>query len=115
MGFVLSHPFRQGARNGWGTGLHCVFQQRCDYLLGTPMRHPLPGSPGRRRLRRTVRPGAGGYQTRQELTGYMGWPLVQPKALPNSSKFCTVPSTRQRPGEWGSVSASWRDEDSVWF
>jgi len=25
------------------------------------------------------------YQTRQEFTGYMGWPLVQPKALPNSS------------------------------
>jgi len=39
------------------------------------------------------------YQTRQELAGYMGWPLVQAKALPNSSKFCTVPLTRQRPGE----------------
>jgi len=25
------------------------------------------------------------YQTRQELAGYMGWPLVQLKALPNSS------------------------------
>jgi hypothetical protein len=39
------------------------------------------------------------YQTRQEFVGYIGWPLVQPNALPNSSKFCTVPFTRQRPGE----------------
>jgi hypothetical protein len=23
------------------------------------------------------------YQTRQDAAGYMGWPLVQPKALPN--------------------------------
>ena len=27
------------------------------------------------------------YQTRQELAGYIGVPLVQPNALPNSSKF----------------------------
>jgi hypothetical protein len=39
------------------------------------------------------------YQTRQEFAGTMGWPFVQPNALPNSSKFCTVPLTRQRPGE----------------
>ena len=38
-------------------------------------------------------------QTRQEFVGYIGWPLVHPNALPNSSKFCTVPFTRQRPGE----------------
>ena len=55
------------------------------------------------------------YQTRQEFAGYIGWPLVQPKALPNWSKFCTVPLTRQRPGEWGSTSADWRAACSVWF
>jgi hypothetical protein len=27
------------------------------------------------------------YQTRQEFTGNMGWPFVQPKALPKASKF----------------------------
>jgi hypothetical protein len=55
------------------------------------------------------------YQTRQELTGYIGCPLEQPKALPNSSKFCTLPLVRQRPGECGSVSADCRAEGSVWF
>jgi len=40
-----------------------------------------------------------------ELAGYIGCPLVHPKALPNSSKFCTLPFVRQRPGECGSVSA----------
>jgi hypothetical protein len=39
------------------------------------------------------------YQTRQELAGYMGWPLVHPKALPKASKFRTAPFVRQRPGE----------------
>ena len=58
---------------------------------------------------------AGGYQTRQELAGYIGCPLLQPKALPNSSKFWTLPLVRQRPGEWGSVRAIWRAEASVWF
>ena len=65
-----------------------------------------------------VNPQPGGktaYHTRQEFAGYMGWPLVQPKALPNSSKFCTEPLTRQRPGEWGSTSADWREDCSVWF
>jgi len=51
-------------------------------------------------------PTPGCYQTRQEFTGYMGCPFVQPNALPNSSKFCTDPLVRQRPGEWGSVSAN---------
>jgi hypothetical protein len=47
-----------------------------------------------------VAPGAGWiYQTRQEFAGYMGWPLVQPNALPNPSKFCTEPLTRHLPGE----------------
>src|SRR5208283_2212195 len=64
---------------------------------------------------RTTAPDGAVYQTRQELAGYIGWPLVQPKALPNSSKFCTEPLTRQRPGEWGSVSAAWRADCSVWF
>ena len=59
--------------------------------------------PGRRML----------YQTRQEFAGTIGLPLAQPKALPNSSKFCTEPLTRQRPGEWGSVSADWRADCSV--
>jgi hypothetical protein len=39
------------------------------------------------------------YQTRQEFAGNIGCPLVHPKALPNPSKFLTVPLTRQRPGE----------------
>lgn len=53
------------------------------------------------------------YQTRQELTGTMGWPCLQPKAFPNSSKFRTDPLTRHRPGECGSTSAAWRAEASV--
>ena len=39
------------------------------------------------------------YHTRQEFVGYMGWPSLHPNALPNSSKFCTVPFTRHSPGE----------------
>ena len=39
------------------------------------------------------------YQTRQALVGIMGWPTLQPKALPNSSKFWTVPLTRHSPVE----------------
>ncbi len=58
---------------------------------------------------------ASSYQTRQDFAGNIGWPLVQPNALPNSSKFCTEPLTRQRPGECGSVSADWRADCSVWF
>ena len=53
------------------------------------------------------------YQTRQDFAGTIGWPCLQPKALPNASKFCTEPLTRQRPGEWGSVSAAWRADCSV--
>lgn len=48
------------------------------------------------------------YQTRQEVTGAMGWPFLQPKALAKASKFWTVPLTRQRPGECGSTSTSCR-------
>ena len=55
------------------------------------------------------------YQTRQEFTGYMGCPLVQPKAFPNSSKFCTEPLTRHLPGECGSTRTRWRATCSVWF
>ena len=47
----------------------------------------------------SIHPAGQAYHTLQEFAGYMGWPLVQPKALPNSSKFRTVPLTRQRPGE----------------
>ena len=39
------------------------------------------------------------YQTRQAFTGIMGWPGLQPKACPNSSMFCTTPSTRNWRGE----------------
>ena len=55
------------------------------------------------------------HQTRQELTGTIGWPFAQPNALPNSSKFSTEPFTRQRPGEWESISANRRAVSSVWF
>ena len=41
------------------------------------------------------------YQTRQLLAGYMGVPTLQPNALPNSEKFCTVPSVRHLPGLCG--------------
>jgi hypothetical protein len=51
------------------------------------------GGPGRRARAKPP------YHTRHELTGYIGWPFWQPKALPNSSKFCTVPFTLHRPGE----------------
>lgn len=44
-----------------------------------------------------------GHQTRQALAGIMGWPVLQPKARPNSGIFCTTPLTRKRRGEWGSV------------
>lgn len=55
------------------------------------------------------------YQTRQLFAGYIGVPCLQPKALPNSSKFCTLPFTRHLPGECGSVVASMRAIWSVWF
>src|SRR5581483_4186341 len=58
---------------------------------------------------------AGDHQTRHEFTGTMGCPFLQPKAFPNSSKFCTVPFTRHSPGECGSVSADCRADCSVWF
>jgi|SRR5580698_1793676 hypothetical protein len=48
------------------------------------------------------------YHTRQLLSGIIGWPLWQPKALPNSSKFCTTPFTRNIPGECGSTFADTR-------
>ena len=37
------------------------------------------------------------YQTRHEFSGIIGWPTLQPNALPNSSKFCTVPFVRHSP------------------
>ena len=46
----------------------------------------------------TIHP-ASAYQTRQAFSGIMGWPFLQLKALPNSSKFCTTPLTRHCPGE----------------
>ena len=55
------------------------------------------------------------YQTRQLLSGVMGEPALQLKALPNSSKFCTVPSVRHFPELWGSVLARTRATCSVRF
>src|SRR6201996_6213197 len=43
------------------------------------------------------------HHTRQAFSGYIGEPFLQPKAFPNSSKFCTVPFTRNLPGECGST------------
>ena len=34
------------------------------------------------------------YQTRQLFAGIIGWPTLQLNALPNSSKFCTLPFVR---------------------
>src|ERR1700736_6123371 len=55
------------------------------------------------------------YQTRHEFSGIIGWPTLQPNALPNSSKFCTVPLVRHSPVLCGSVFASTRAFCSVWF
>ena len=56
-----------------------------------------------RRFRDSVlnirRKRSGNHQTRQASSGIMGWPLWQPKALPNSSKLRTVPLARNMPGE----------------
>ena len=53
------------------------------------------------------------YQTRQDFSGLMGWPLAHSNALPNSSKFWTVPLTRHRPGECGSAETDCRAENEV--
>ena len=92
---------------------HGHFSSPLRHLKSIPMRALKSRSHGDLLpwLRNPGRP----YQTRQEFTGYMGWPLVQPKALPNSSKFCTAPFARHSPGEWGSVSADCRADCSVWF
>ena len=56
------------------------------------------------------------YQVRQPPeAGIIGCPTLQPNALPNSSKFCTVPLTRHSPEECGSVLASTRADCSVAF
>src|ERR1039458_2007793 len=55
------------------------------------------------------------YHTRQEFTGYIGCPCLQPKALPKASKFWTEPLTRHFPGEWGSTRADCLADCSVWF
>jgi hypothetical protein len=55
------------------------------------------------------------YQTLQEFTGYMGAPLVHPKAFPNSSKFWMAPLTRPRPGDCGSAAADCRAARAPWF
>ncbi len=34
------------------------------------------------------------HQTWQAFSGIMGWPVLQPKAWPNSGIFCTTPFTR---------------------
>ena len=71
-----------------------------------------PVHAGPRQLGRLCQAGA--HQVRQTLAGIMGWPTLQPKALPNSSKFCTVPLTRHLPGECGSVLASTRGALLAW-
>ena len=43
------------------------------------------------------------YQTRQAFTGIIGWPVLHPKAWPNSGMFWTTPLTRNSRGECGSV------------
>src|SRR5277367_1869328 len=58
---------------------------------------------------------SGTYQTRHEFVGIIGWPTLQPNALPNSSKFCTVPFVLHSPVLCGSVFASTRAFCSVWF
>src|ERR1017187_6919426 len=35
------------------------------------------------------------HHTRHALTGIIGWPTLQPNALPNSGKFSTAPLIRQ--------------------
>ena len=51
-----------------------------------------------------MRPAVPGvYHTLQECAGIIGWPTLQPNALPKASKFCTTPLTRHSPGECGSV------------
>ena len=47
------------------------------------------------------------YQTLQAFTG-IGWPCLQPKALPNSGKFCTLPMMRHSPELCVSVLANTR-------
>ena len=48
------------------------------------------------------------HHTRQALALTIGWPALQEYAFWNSDMFCTVPFTRKRPGECGSVMARWR-------
>ena len=55
------------------------------------------------------------HQTRQAFSGIIGWPTLQPKALPNSGKFSTVPFTRHWPELCGSVFASTRELASRTF
>ena len=53
------------------------------------------------------------YQTRQAFSGIIASPFLQPKAFPNSSKFCTDPLVRHSPGECGSVFTLTRADWSV--
>jgi len=48
------------------------------------------------------------HHTRHELSGYIGCPFLQLKALAKASKFCTDPFTRHRSGECSSVNAHCR-------
>src|ERR1039458_6541050 len=66
-------------------------------FLRTPRRKPL--EPSTSNLR---------YHTLHAFTGIMGWPVLHPKALPNSGKFSTVPLIRHSPELCGSVLASTR-------
>ena len=55
------------------------------------------------------------YQVRQTFAGIIGCPVLQLNALPNSSKFCTVPFVRHSPELCGSVFARTRAACSVMF
>src|SRR5947209_6273131 len=55
------------------------------------------------------------YQTRQGFCGIIGCPTLQPKALPNSGKFCTDPLVRYLPGECGLVFADSSEASGLLF
>jgi hypothetical protein len=74
--------------------------EQAEFLLITlALRTSCGQAPRRRRCTARLRGSRLNYHTRQDFSGYIGCPLVQPKALPNSSKFCTDPFTRHLPGE----------------
>ena len=89
-------------------------RKRAGKVIGGVVAYGWVLNPGAARVwYRGPRMGQDSYQTRQAFSGYIGWPLWQPKALAKPSKFCTLPLVRHLPGEWGSVKASCRADCSV--